>query len=224
MFKGSSVFAFKGLRDNGTQYHFSTLVCFDWIATLHGQMAWRWVLDALGQQVAPNELSLSWFFVIQCNDKPSHDAFLTEVSKFFDENSYPNVRRDRACLVFANSAGKIVPGPANAYGSTSLIFSQQAQFDQAPCHSTFSDGGRRFRSSTLLSAYKDVFLRERGACIHSFVQINPGSLVAGAAGRRLAIEKAFVFPLVLLDHISDAPPGGSSQETVRRQSGHEPSC
>lgn len=79
MFKGRSVFAFRGLRENGTQYHFSSLICFDWIATLDGQMAWRWVLDALGQQVAPNELSLSWFFVIQRNDKPSHDTFLTEV-------------------------------------------------------------------------------------------------------------------------------------------------
>lgn len=195
MFKGGSVFTFRGLRDNGTQYHFSSLVCFDWIATLDGQMAWRWVLDALAQQVAPNEMSLSWVFVIQCNDKPSHDTFLTEVRQFFDQNAYPNVRRDRTCLVFANSAGKALPGAASSYGCTSLIFSQQAQFDDASCHSTFSNGGRRFRSSTLLSPFRDVFLRERGACIHSFAQVNPGALVAGAAGRRLAIENPFVFPL-----------------------------
>ena len=195
MFKGRSVFAFSGPLDNGTQYHFSSLICFDWIATVDGQIAWRWVLDALGRQVAPHELPLSWFFVIQRNDKPSHDTFLTEVREFFDQTIFPNVRRDRTCLVFANSAGKAVPGQAIRYGGTSLIFSQQAQFDEAPCRSTFSNGGRRFRSSTLLSPYRDVFLREGGACIHSFAQVNPGALLAGPAGRRAAIESASVFPL-----------------------------
>jgi hypothetical protein len=40
-----------------------------------------------------------------------------------------------------------------------------------------------------------VVFRERGACIHSFLQINPASLVAGPAGRTLPVENAFVFPL-----------------------------
>lgn len=195
MFRGDSVYIFSGLFENGTQYHFCSLVCFDWIATLHNRRAWHWVLDVLGQKVAPGELSLSWFFVIQCNDKPSHDTFLTEVRGFFDQTNMPNVRRDRTCLVFANSAGNAVPGLADKYGGTSLIFSQHAQFDEPTCHPTFSNGGQRFRSSTLLSPYRDVFFRERGACVHSFAQINPASLIAGAAGLKYAIENAFVFPL-----------------------------
>jgi len=194
MFRGNSVFTFKGPLENGTQYHFCSLICFDWVATLDNQRAWQWVFADLRRQVTPAELSLSWFFVIQCNQKPSHDSFLTEVSNFFNQNTIPNVRRDRTCLVFANSAGKQVPGRTSQYGSTSLVFSRQNLFVDPKCHMTFSNGGPRFRSSTLLSAYHDVFFRERGACIHSLLQVNPASLTAGAAGRACAVENAFVFP------------------------------
>lgn len=197
MFCGNSVFMFKGLFDNNlTQYHFSSLICFDWIAVVKYQRAWHWVLSAMQQQAAPGELSLSWFFVLQCNPKPSHDTFLSEVRGFFDQTLVPNVRRDRTCLVFANGAGKSVPGRTDQYGGTSLVFSKQAQFDDPICHATFSNGGPMFRSSTLLSAYRDIFFRERGACIHSFSQRNPGSLVAGPAGRKFAIDNAFEFPLL----------------------------
>ena len=200
MFRGDSVFVFKGPFSNGgQQYHFSSLVCFDWIATQNGEVVWRGLLDALGKEVVPYEIPLSWLFVIQHNDRPSHDTFLLEVREFFDQNIVPNVRRDRTCLVFANSAGKASPGRTNIRGGTSLIFSDQAQFDEPVCKPTFSNGGRRYRSSTLLSPYKDIFFREGGACIHSFVQINAGSLAAGPAGRMLAVEQAFVYPLNGID-------------------------
>lgn len=197
MFRGNSVFVFKGQLENGTQYRFCSLVCFDWIATLDGQKVWRFVMHDLGQKAAEiqAELSLSWFFVIQCNRRPSADSFLTEVTGFFDQTAFPNARRDRACLVFANSAGKSAPGRADLYGSTSLIFSKQTLFADPTCHSTFCNGGVRFRSSTLLAAHRDVLFRERGACIHSFLQVNPSSLNAGAAGKAIALESPFVFPL-----------------------------
>lgn len=197
MFRGDSVFTFNGPFDNGTQYRFCSLVCFDWVATLNGQKAWRWVMDDLRRQAAEAkaELSLSWLFVIQCNRKPSADSFLTEVAGFFDQTAFPNVRRDRACLVFANSAGKPVPGRTELYGGSSLVFSGQTLFAKPTCNPTFSNGGQRFRSTTLLSAYHDIFFRERGACIHSFSQINPNSLNAGAAGKTIALHRAFVFPL-----------------------------
>jgi hypothetical protein len=197
MFRGNSVFIFSGPLENGTQYRFCSLVCFDWIATLHNQKAWRWILDALHQQAtrAQAELSLSWFFVIQNNPKPSHDTFLTEVRSFFDQTIFPNVRRDRACLVFANTAGKDVPGKIDQFGSTSLILSHQTLFSKPDCHPTFSNGGQRFHLSTLLSSYQDVYFREGGACIHSFLQVNPGSLNPGAAGRIFPVENAFVFPV-----------------------------
>ena len=197
MFRGKSVFMFKGPLENGSIYRFCSLVCFDWIATVNNQKVWRWVLQDLHQQAsqAQAELSLSWFFVIQYNPKPSHDAFLTEVSGFFDQTTLPNVRRDRACLVFANSAGKSVPGRADQYGCTSLVLSRQTLFAEPECRPTFSNGGQHFRSSTLLSDYRDVLFREHGACIHSFLQINPNSLIVGAAGRSIAVENAFVYPL-----------------------------
>lgn len=195
MFRGNSVFAFKGPRDNGTQYNFCSLVCFDWVANLQNQKAWWCVLEDLRRQVAPSEISLSWFFVIQCNPKPSHDTFLSEVIGFFNQNTIPNVHRDPTCLVFANSAGAPVPRRIDQFGNTGLVFSRQTLFVDPECHPTFCNGGPRFRSSTLLMPYRDVLFRERGACIHSFAQVNPRSLTAGAADRKFAVENPFVFPL-----------------------------
>ena len=197
MFHGQSVFTFVGPLENGIQYRFFTLVCFDWIAMIANQKAWHWVIDALQQKAAQMqaELSLSWLFVIQCNKKPSHDTFLSEVSAFFNRTTFPAVHRDQTCLVFANTAGKNVPGKADGYGCTSLVLTRGAPFSDPKCHPTFSNGGARFRSSTLLSPYRDVLFRERGACIHAFAQVNPNSVNAGAADRTIAIEKAFVFPL-----------------------------
>ncbi len=197
MFRGNSVFAFKGPLGNGTQYRFCSLVCFDWIATIEGQKVWRSVVDELGQQAIAlqAELSLSWCFVIQSNPKPSFDTFLSEVTGFFDQTAVPNVHRDRACVVFANSAGKSKPGRADKFGATSLVFSKQTLFADPSCHATFCNGGTRFRSSTLLAAQRDVLFRERGACIHSFAQVNPSSLNAGAAGKTIALHNPFVFPV-----------------------------
>jgi hypothetical protein len=198
MFRGASVFAFRGAMDDGTPYRFATLVCFDWIASIVDKSAWRWVVEGLEQQAAQTgaeEISLSWFFVIQCNRKPSDASFLNEVSGFFDQTAFRTVRRERACLVFANSAGKDGPGCSDLYGCTSLVFSSQTLFCDPTCHPTFSNGGTRFRSSALLSAYRDVLFREKGACVHSFAQINPNSLRAGAASKTIAIEHAEVFPL-----------------------------
>jgi hypothetical protein len=109
MFPGNSVFTFRGSFDNQTRYRFCSLVCFDWIATVENKKVWQWVLEDLQGRAAQAqaELSLSWLFVVQSNPKPSHDTFPTEVSRFFDQNTVPSVRRDRACLLFANGAGKL---------------------------------------------------------------------------------------------------------------------
>src|SRR5262249_45310984 len=40
----------------------------------------------------------------------------------------------------------------------------------------------------------DVFFREKGACIHSFAQVNPDSRPPGPAGRTIALRNAAVFP------------------------------
>jgi hypothetical protein len=196
MFRGHSVYVFKGLLTNGAPYRFATLVCFDWIATVDSKKTCKWILEDLQQQANAAQLPFSWLFVIQRNEKPSHSTFLKEVEGFFDQTKFPNALRDRACLVFVNNAGKATPGRTAAFGGCSLILSQQSAFTRPDCALTFSNGGPRFRDgSDLLSPYKDVFFRERGACIHSFAQVNPGSLAPGPAGRALAVENVYVYPI-----------------------------
>ncbi len=196
MFRGSSVYLFKGLLENGAPYRFGTLVCFDWIATVGTQKTCRWILDDLQQQAAQHQLPMSWLFIIQRNSKPSHETFLNEVALFFNQTEYPNALRNHACLVFANTAGKATPGRTHEFGGTAVVLSHLAGFANPNCLPTFSMGGPRFRDgSNLLATYKDIFFRERGACIHSFTQINPGSLTAGPAGRAIAVENAQVWPI-----------------------------
>ena len=194
MFRGNSVFVFKGQFDSGTMYRFYSLICFDWIAPGGGQKPWRAVVEALSQQAneLQAELSLSWLFVIQNNRSPSAESFLTEVNAFFDQTIAESVRRDRACLVFANSAGKHGPGRIEKYGNTSLLLAGQTLFRNPECHPTFCNGGPRFRQHKLLADHKDLLFREGGACIHSFQQANPGSLTAGAPGKTVALSKSGV--------------------------------
>ncbi|MCA1416021.1 hypothetical protein I6F30_33585 [Bradyrhizobium sp. NBAIM20] len=196
MYRGKSVFSFKGNLSNGPKYRFSSLICFDWIATIGTKPSWRWALDDLGVQAGEGELSLSWMFVIQYNPRPSHPTFMGAAVSFFEGTIVPNVRRDRTCLVFANSAGKPVPGRSELYGGTSLVFSPQTLFQEAASRPTVAKGGPRFRGNPLLNAFRDTYFREKGACIHSFVQINPDSVIAGAANRTFAVDRPFVFPLV----------------------------
>jgi hypothetical protein len=196
MFRGSSVYLFKGLLENGAPYRFGTLVCFDWIATVEAQTPCQSILADLHQQAAANQLPLSWLFIVQRNKKPSHNTFLSEVAAFFNQTQFPNALRERACLVFANTAGRAAPGRIAEFGACSVVLSPQSLFDQPNCVPTFSKGGPRFRDgSNLLNSYKDLVFRERGACIHSFAQVNPGSLVPGPAGRTFAVDHAHVFPI-----------------------------
>ena len=195
MFCGNSVFVFKGCLDNGTQYRFCSLVCFDWIAMVNGQRPWRAVTAALSSQARElgAELPLSWCFVIQHNRKPSAPSFLTEINAFFDQTIEEPVRRDRTCLVFVNSAGKPRPGRVTHNGSTSVLFSGQSQFKQAKCPPTFCYGSPRFSNRRVLDGPIDHVFREGGACIHSFRQVNPGSIRPGAADKKISLLKPFVY-------------------------------
>ena len=197
MFRGNSVFVFRGRFDDGTQYRFSVLVCFDWVATVDGQRPWRAMVEELSGQATERdaEFPLSWMIVIQHNPRPSHEIFMTEVNEFFNNTIARNVRRDRACLVFANSAGKPTPGRIRHHGNTGVIFAQQTLFEMPRCHGTFCSGGPRFRGHGVISHHKDCLFREGGACVHSFRLINPDSLTGGAAGRTIALRMPSVHPL-----------------------------
>lgn len=197
MYRGKSIFTFRGQFEGGTFYRFSSLVCFDWIGAVNGTKIWQWVINELQRQAteAQGEYSLSWFFVIESNRRPSHHTFLNEVTRFFHQNIAPAIHRSATCLVFANGAGKSAPGIAEFFGQSSLIFSPQAQFKRPKCNPTFSNGGAAFRNDGELGGFHDVLFRERGACVHSFAQINPASLEFGAAGATLPLLNPFVFSL-----------------------------
>ncbi|MFN0063214.1 MAG: hypothetical protein ACKVPX_11965 [Myxococcaceae bacterium] len=198
MFQGRSVFVFKGMFDNNVSpYQFCSLLCFDWVADVAGQRVWRWVVTSLGQKAlaAEAEVSLSWVFVVQSNPQPSHASFLSQIEGFFDQTIQANVRRDRACLVMANTAGSIRPGRVTEYGGTSILHSASALFTKPDCSPTYGNGGPKQRASGQLGQLRDALFREGGACIHSFFQTNPASLVPGAAGKTYAISQPFVYPL-----------------------------
>jgi hypothetical protein len=197
MFRGNSIYTFRGRFTNDTLYRFCSLVCFDWIAIVENKKVWQWVLEHLHNQAtnAGGQFALSWFFVVQRNPQPSHNTFLTEVGNFFNQTVLPNVRRGGTCLLFANGAGKSGVGKTDNYGHTGLIFSPQSLFKPPGCSPTFSNGGARFRDSTLLQGYHDVLFRERGSCVHSFAQVNPDSLSPGPAGRTIVLQNTAVFPL-----------------------------
>ena len=198
MFQGSSIYMFKGQLDNDAHFLFGTLVCFDWVARVRGRRPFQWIFTEIHKKAGEGQLPLTWLFVIQRNRKPSHHTFMSSIEPFFNQSESPNADRHNACLVFANTAGKGVPGRANEFGACSIVLSPQALFMEPTCSPTFSNGGRQSRDgndAVRAIACKDVVFRERGACIHSFAQINPGSVVAGAAGRTFAVENAAVFPI-----------------------------
>ena len=197
MHRGSSVFVFSGEYDSGAQYRFAVMVCFDWIATVEGTKTWRAIIDELSQRSTDikAEISLSWWFVIQHNRRPSDESFMAEVNDFFDQTIATNVRRDRTCLVFANSAGRPQPGKVHHYGNSSVIFAQQTLFRMPRCHATFCTGGYRFRGHRVIRHHKDFLFREGGSCVHSFEQLNPDSIVPGAPGSAIALRNPFVHPL-----------------------------
>jgi hypothetical protein len=114
-------------RDRRYRLFFS-LVCFDWIGAVDHENVREQVLAAIDQHAEP-ELALSWVFVIEHNEKPSHNQFLGGTAQFLQErNRYPRVRRERACIVFANTAGRSTCGRVKDYGQSSLIFPPDAPF------------------------------------------------------------------------------------------------
>ena len=204
MFKGGSIFLFRGHRTNGEPFIFGTLVCFDWIAPTTPAPYER-ILEQTHHEAGHAQLPLTWLFVIQHNDKPSYYDFLNNVAGFFRNTSYPNATRTNTCIVFANTAGLGHPGYCTEYGSTSLILGPNTSFMTSGARPTLSHEGFRYRESNsdILKSARciDVYFRERGECIHVLNQINPSSVQSGARGRRYAADNAEVHAAVDMEHI-----------------------
>ena len=196
MFKGKSIFLFKGTyEDTHAPYRFATLICYDWIGVRDQRRVWEWLLHAIEQTAAAVEaqLPLTWLFVAQCNPGPSHASFMSQVQPFFNPVQFPSVLREGTCLVMANVAGNAVPGMASQYGQSAVIFATD-KFMKPESMPTYCAGGEFQRPGNPLENFKDAVFRERGACIHSFRQLNPSALPPGAAGRRYALADATVHP------------------------------
>lgn len=196
MYRGGSVYVFKGVHSNAdAPYQFATLLCFDWIGSADAKRMWEWLLEGIGTRAAQfgGMLPLTWLFIAQCNPAPSHASFMSQIGHFFDPAQFPRVTRDDTCLVMANVAGKNVPGKAEKFGQSAIIFTQ-SRFSRPACMPTYGNGGTPQRGADFLENFRDAVFRERGACIHSFLVIHPSTLPPGSAGRRLALREPTVHP------------------------------
>lgn len=196
MYQGRSIYVFKGIYSNAhTTYQFSSLLCFDWIGKKDSKRMWEWLLEGLETQAMQlgGALPLTWLFVVQCNQEPSHASFMSQVAPFFDPDHFPNVNRDVTCLVMANVAGKEKPGKAEKFGQSAVIVTPY-RFLPPKCMATYGNGGVSQRGGNILENFRDAVFRERGACIHSFLVINPSTLPPGSSGRSVAVREATVHP------------------------------
>ena len=194
MFRGRAINLFKGKLTNDVYFRLVSVICFDWIANVGKQGPMDWVIENLDGAAGEAQLPLTWALVIQHNPKPSHQAFLGRIAPFFDQQRFPRTLRDRASLLFCNSAGHEKPARTSAYGGSSLIHSKRDLFKLSHNSPTVSSGGARFRDgSEALSAFHDTYFREGGACVHAFTLNNSLVLPAGPQGRSFAVEDARVF-------------------------------
>ncbi len=197
MFRGRSMFLFRGRRRNDEVFTFGTMICFDWIAPTTPTPVQRFLEEA-HRLASESQLPITWMFVIQHNKKPSHGQFLKRVVDFFEDRSHPNATRNDTCLIFANTAGRGEPGSCETHGTSGLVFGPRAPFQRQGGLPTLAHDGSKFRSPNegILATVGcgDLVLRERGECIHAFEQINPSWVQPGAAGRSYAAEKVVVHP------------------------------
>ena len=99
MFKGKSMFLFRGRRTNEEVFTFGTMICFDWIAPTSPTPAQQFLAEA-HRAAGDSQIPITWVFVIQHNRKPSHFEFLNRVVEFFREQSYPNATRARVKIPY----------------------------------------------------------------------------------------------------------------------------
>lgn len=195
MYRGRSIYVFKGtFTSTQLPFRFATLLCFDWIGTTETQRVWAWLLQGINDAAAAIHatLPLTWLFVAQCNPQPSHPSFMGQIANFYDGTAFLNVSRDDTCLVMANVAGAKAPGRAAEYGCSAVI--NTAKFSKPSCMPTYNNGGGSYRAGYTLDNLRDAVFRERGACVHSCLVVNPRSLVPGNAGKDIAVREATVHP------------------------------
>ena len=144
MFKGKSIFLFRGCRSKGEVFTFGTMICFDWIAPTNPTPAQR-LLEEAHRAADESQIPITWVFVIQHNEKPSHFEFLDRVVDFFRDQTHPNATRNDTCLIFANTAGRGDPGSCGTHGTSGLVLSPRALVSIKGGLPTFAHDGRKYR-------------------------------------------------------------------------------
>ncbi len=216
MFCGKSVYIFKGKFDNNTDCYFLPLICFDWIGQINSISGIKAVLSAINAEwERTGRKEINFIFVIQNNEKPNYQDFLGNAKDYFeDAASYSSIGRDNSVIMFANTAGGILPGKYNTYGCSSLICSPNAPYEIRSCPPTFAIKTRNIRNVNGLGRCKDAIFRENGACVYSFGFSAPSFVNRGVSGRRLIVSKATMHPI---DGPSDDPrlPGDMVAASVK---------
>lgn len=75
MYRGSSIFVFKGRFENGGRpYRFHSLLCFDWTGTVGGKRVWEWVLASTNETANSVDalLPLTWVKPPRCGRRVGH--------------------------------------------------------------------------------------------------------------------------------------------------------
>lgn len=217
MFAGHSLYIFSGNFENQTEYHFLSLVCFDWIGPINSNEGIWAVLSKIDNhwRASNTRKNINLIFVPQHNPKPNHRNFLENARNYFTRRTqYPFVNRNEGIIIFANSAGGLLPGKYKEYGFTSLVSSPVAPYDCKGCPPTFAVITKKLRGMDNLGGCKEALFRETGACIHSFKFSLPPFVNLDTPNRCFPIDEAIIYSVD--DEIDDPRiPGESVPASVK---------
>jgi len=195
LFLGSSVYNFIGILnsvDGATyEFHFFTLICFDWIYKHQGKLINQLILEELNK----NTQMLEWIFLPQHNHKPNYSEFVGSTINFFDDSICNNVIRHDTAILFINSATDDKPSLyiPDKYGVSSIVFHPRANILSDGCKHTACFKKGKYRN---LNNCHDIVFREMGACIHSFEVPVPRFLQRAMGSLSLPIQQAEVYPII----------------------------
>lgn len=194
MFRGRALHLFRGKFQSGLPCHFFSALCYDWIGRESGTTAPLALLDAFNERCMHNggPQCVNWVFVLQHNQRPNDDTFLTAAREFLIDTAHPLVQRQDAAIFMACTASSQTPGRNGTYGCSSVILAPTAPFDMRSCPSTFTTNGERLRKCGSLRTCKDIVFREMGECCHIFDIRNPRDVRPDATDRTLPLENAKV--------------------------------
>lgn len=195
MFCGTTLYVFEcWYEPSGYPCRFTTLICYDWVASVAGTTVCQDLLAKLNQLWVHSHPDLDWVFVVQCNPKPNHPSFLNSTHQFLtDRTTYAFVQRDNATVIHANTAVSPHPTRTGQGGFSACVFSPSAQLDCSGCRPTICMQPSSLRESNILQRCKDVVFREMGECIHAFTVRVPRFVTPDTTDRTCPLPLAHVY-------------------------------